>query len=125
MKNSKLYKKIVQLLLSLRGQALTPEGSQKILTSFDQKVARAGGIGLVVRKLKVMFEYFRHPKTSLTKKGLVGAALLYFILPTDVIVDVIPFVGYIDDMTAALFVWNLLSKELEKFEQQMKQNSHG
>ncbi|MBA4492920.1 YkvA family protein [Paenactinomyces guangxiensis] len=120
MKNSNLFKPIIRLLLSLRKRALTKEGSDKILQEFNQKVDRAGGIQTIVHKLKLMYEYFRHPQTSTTKKALVGAALLYFLLPTDVVVDWIPVMGYVDDVTAALFVWSLLSNELDEFEKLQK-----
>jgi uncharacterized membrane protein YkvA (DUF1232 family) len=115
-KNGNQFKRVIRLLLSLRKKALTKNGTQKILGSFNQKVKKAGGIESVIRKFKVMYEYFRHPETSAVKKSLVGAALLYFLLPADVVVDWIPVLGYVDDVTAALFVWNLLSKELDKFE---------
>lgn len=112
-KNGNQFKRVIRLLLSLRKNALTNNGTQKIP---GQKVKKAGGIESVIRKFKVIYEYFRHPDTSVVKKCLVGAALLYFLLPADAVVDGIPVLGYVDDVTAALFVWNLLSKELDKFE---------
>ncbi len=116
MKKGKQNHQVLRLLFSLRKKALTKNGTQQILNDFDQKVKKAGGIESVIHKLKVMYEYFRHPETSTVKKSLLGAALLYFLLPSDVVVDWIPVLGYTDDVTAALIVWNLLSKELEKFE---------
>lgn len=110
-------RKIVQTLKRLKQRSLTKEGERTVLDEFNHKVERVGGIGAMIEKLKVMYQYFRDPHVSKAKKGLVGAALLYFILPTDVVADWIPVAGYLDDMTAALFVWRLLSKELEFFAQ--------
>ncbi|MBD1370971.1 DUF1232 domain-containing protein [Hazenella sp. IB182357] len=107
--------KILTLLNSLRAKALTSSGEKKIVDGFNIKVKEAGGIEKIVDKLKVMYAYFRDKDTSSMKKGLVGAALLYFLLPTDVVMDFIPVVGYIDDVTAAMFVWNMLSKELDDY----------
>ncbi|MBA4541744.1 MULTISPECIES: YkvA family protein [Thermoactinomyces] len=115
-------RKIVQTLKKLKQRSLTDEGERTVLDQFNQKVERAGGIEALIEKLKVMYQYFRDPHVSKTKKGLVGAALLYFILPTDVVADWIPVAGYLDDMTAALLVWRLLSKELELFAQKSIQN---
>ena len=47
---------------------------------------------------------------------LVVAALLYFISPLDLIPDVIPFLGYADDMAVLGFILSTLGEELLKFE---------
>ncbi|MGA8941817.1 MAG: DUF1232 domain-containing protein [Thermoactinomyces sp.] len=110
------HRKMVAMLGNLKQRALSREGEKTIIDQFNDKIARAGGIQAVVHKLKVLYNYFRDPRISKMKKGLAGAALLYFILPTDVIFDWLPLLGYVDDMTAVLFVWRLLSKELDQFE---------
>ncbi|WP_169713570.1 YkvA family protein [Paludifilum halophilum] len=107
--------KVVHLLGSLRKKADTPAGKRKILDEFNDKVRRVGGIGRIIDKLNLLYEYFRHPETSRAKKALAGAALLYFILPSDVVPDFIPLLGYGDDAAAVAFVWNLLTKELDRF----------
>jgi uncharacterized membrane protein YkvA (DUF1232 family) len=40
------------------------------------------------------------PKTPVWAKGVIGAALGYFIFPLDAIPDLAPFVGYADDIGA-------------------------
>lgn len=113
--------KIIAMLQVLKKEALTKEGEKKIIDQFNRKVERVGGIQALIHKLKVMYHYFRDPEVSKKKKGLVGAALLYFILPTDVIFDWLPVVGYMDDMAAVLFVWRFLSEELDLFEKKGQQ----
>ncbi len=115
------HRKMVAMLGDLKQRALSKEGEKTIIDQFNEKVARVGGIQAVIQKLKVMYNYFRDPRVSKMKKGLAGAALLYFILPADVIFDWIPLLGYVDDVTAVLFVWRLLSKELDQFEQNCEQ----
>jgi uncharacterized membrane protein YkvA (DUF1232 family) len=83
-----------------------------------RKIQQVGGIGQVLHKLKLMIAYFRHPKTSFLKKLLVGVGFLYFFLPTDIVPDMIPLLGYLDDATVAMAIWHLFSKELEQFEKQ-------
>jgi len=88
--------------------------------NLGRKIQRAGGLGQVLYKLKLMIDYFRHPKTSLAKKLMVGAAFLYFILPSDTVPDLIPLLGFLDDAAVAMIVWHLFSKELDHFEKQYK-----
>lgn len=86
--------------------------------NLGRKIQRAGGIGQVLYKLRLMIDYFRHPKTSLVKKLMVGAGFLYFFLPTDIAPDLIPVLGYLDDAAVAMIIWHLFSRELEHFEKQ-------
>ncbi|MCS1350186.1 YkvA family protein [Mechercharimyces sp. CAU 1602] len=113
--SKKMKKRIIKKLLLLRKVAGTAQGEQKIMTTFDSKVSKVGGLSTLINKLRVMYAYFRHPDTSKKKKAIVGAALLYFIIPTDVLPDLLPFMGYVDDAAAAVIVWNLLARELDQF----------
>ena len=44
--------------------------------------------------------------------GTVGAGLLYFIIPTDMIPDFIPLIGFMDDMAVLAMIINSLQAEL-------------
>lgn len=88
------------------------------MEKLDRKIQRAGGVGRVLRTLKLMMDYFRHPETSLAKKLMVGAGFVYFFLTTDFVPDLIPLFGYVDDAALAMVIWKLFSKELEHFEKQ-------
>jgi uncharacterized membrane protein YkvA (DUF1232 family) len=48
--------------------------------------------------------------------GTVGAGLLYFIIPTDMIPDFIPLVGFIDDMAVLTMIINSLKSELKIYQ---------
>lgn len=88
------------------------------MEKLERNIRRAGGVGHVLHKWRLMIDYFRHPKTSLAKKLMVGFGFLYLFLPTDFVPDLIPFFGYVDDATLAMVIWHLFSKELEHFEKQ-------
>lgn len=118
--SKKLNGKIVAMLYRLKERAMTEEGKKQILDNFNEKIRRVGGIEQLIYKLKLMYSYFQSPDVPAAKKGLVGAALLYFLLPTDVLFDGIPIIGYMDDFTAVMWVWRFLSKELEEFEQKIQ-----
>jgi uncharacterized membrane protein YkvA (DUF1232 family) len=56
----------------------------------------------VVEKSLILFYVGNDPATPMWAKGVVGAALGYFIFPVDAIPDFVPFVGYADDLGAIL-----------------------
>ena len=62
------------------------------------KHAKAAGRE-VVEKALLLFYATQEPETPVWAKGVVYAALAYFILPTDAIPDFIPGAGYGDDLT--------------------------
>lgn len=107
---------VLRLLRRLQRDASKKEGERQILNQFNRKVERVGGSHVFLDKLQVMYRYFVDPLTSKKKKALLGAALLYFIMPMDVVADIIPGLGWVDDGVAALFVWNLLKNELNRYE---------
>lgn len=58
-----------------------------------------------VEKILLLFYAAQRPETPLWAKTVIYGALAYLILPADVIPDIIPVTGYVDDLgtvTAAL-----------------------
>ena len=51
----------------------------------------------MARETVALYFCLLDPATPLWVKGIVGAALAYFILPFDAIPDILPFVGLSDD----------------------------
>ena len=47
--------------------------------------------------------------------GIIGGGLLYFIIPTDLIPDFIPLMGFIDDIAVLTTIINALQGELVKY----------
>jgi uncharacterized membrane protein YkvA (DUF1232 family) len=46
---------------------------------------------------------------------MIGGGLLYFILPTDLIPDFIPVIGYLDDLAILTTIMNSLKKEIDEY----------
>ena len=94
-------------LLSVFSKRLSSEEIAQVCNQFYQKtdeLESAGGweIAAAARRL---WGYFSDPKSGAAVKSIAGIALLYFILPVDVIPDITPMLGYVDDlavMAAAL-----------------------
>jgi uncharacterized membrane protein YkvA (DUF1232 family) len=76
----------------------------------------------LIRKLlnnvKTLLMMLRDKKFSMEwqSKAIIIAALGYFITPTDLFPDFIPFVGYLDDAFILSLVFNVLNEEISRFE---------
>ncbi|GIN91063.1 transcriptional regulator [Siminovitchia terrae] len=88
----------------------TEEGQETILNGFEEKLQKVGSIGPFINHLKELFERFRKRQGTHYELALIGGALLYFIIPVDVIPDYIFPIGYLDDAIAVQIVLNLLIK---------------
>lgn len=109
------FHKIFRMLKILTERAKTREGKQKVEMEFNEKLKASKGIDGLINKLRVMYRYFMDPEVPIYKKAIIGAILLYFINPMDVIPDIVPVGGFIDDTVLILYGWNLLKGELDKY----------
>ncbi|MGE8203189.1 DUF1232 domain-containing protein [Heyndrickxia sp. NPDC080065] len=117
LESSNLYDKkftmasVEQELAKYEQYVQTEEGTETILNSFGEKLQKVGSIGPFINQLKDMYEKFRLKKGTPRELALMGSALIYFILPVDIIPDYIFPIGYLDDAIAVQIVINLLSKK--------------
>lgn len=72
----------------------------------------------VVYAVLLLYYVLRSPNISAADKSKIYGALGYFILPTDLVLDFIPMMGYTDDMAALLWalhtVMNNLTPEIKQ-----------
>lgn len=73
--------------------------------------------GVVLDKVQLMHAYLCDPAEPVKPKLLIGAALLYLVIPTDLIPDWFAFIGFADDMAALLYVWNQTRDVLLNYEE--------
>ncbi len=107
--------RIICVLKELMKTASTYKGKKEIKLKFNEKLKSSKGIDGIINKLKVMYSYFLDPQVLSYKKVIIGAVLLYFINPGDVMPDLIPAIGFLDDAVAVLYGWNLLQDELDDY----------
>jgi uncharacterized membrane protein YkvA (DUF1232 family) len=67
-------------------------------------------------KAYVQGSYRKLPAITLVK---IAAVMVYFISPFDFIPDVLPFIGFTDDLALVLWVGKSIKSELDEFEKQM------
>lgn len=88
-----------------RGRALTPAvirvNEQRVARGFWPKLRKVARHIPFASEAVALYYCAVDPQTPATAKALMMAALAYFVLPTDVIPDFIPGIGYTDD--AAVF----------------------
>ncbi len=73
--------------------------SEQGLSDKLAKVARRAGIKVVYLVL-LLFYALRSDKISAKDRTIIFGALGYFILPLDILPDLIPLLGYTDDLSA-------------------------
>ncbi len=73
-------------------------------------------------QVEELYEYVVHG-SDLSIKALIIGALLYFISPADFIPDVIPGIGYIDDIAIILMVYNRVKRALDSLKDRITSKS--
>ncbi|MGG1418823.1 YkvA family protein [Bacillus subtilis] len=90
----------------------------------------AGGKAILKRKnrkkciqhITIFFQMLRdwrngdYPRSQVKTLLLLTAAILYIIMPLDIIPDVILGLGFIDDAAVLGLIWTLIKKELSQYE---------
>lgn len=83
-------------------------------TTIEKKQARGflqSTIMLIPNFIKLLGRLFRDGRVPATEKALLVGAIIYVISPLDLLPDVIPFIGQVDDLyLVALVLLRLLSR---------------
>ena len=68
-----------------------------------------------IRDVRLLFKYFTDRKIPTTNKVVAVGALLYFITPIDAIPDLVPFLGFTDDIGVVGLAIKYYADKLEKY----------
>ncbi|MGE7766805.1 DUF1232 domain-containing protein [Peribacillus sp. NPDC096540] len=102
--------RVEQELIKYEQYARTEEGHRIICKDFKTKIEQVGSVGPFIEQLEQMYIEYCDDETLITERAILGSALLYFILSTDIIPDYLFPFGYLDDAIAVQFVLNRLAK---------------
>jgi len=69
-------------------------------SAFKTKLSTLSGLDKLIESAKQVHTLLRDPQTPIWVKGLCIGVLGYLILPTDVVADFVPVLGYGDDLAA-------------------------
>lgn len=89
-------------------QRYEAEYSERGLFDKLSSVAKKAGLKVVYYAL-ILYYALQSPKISVKEKALIIGALGYFILPVDLVPDVIAGAGFLDDAAALLAVIKMLT----------------
>ncbi|MGE5553437.1 MAG: DUF1232 domain-containing protein [Betaproteobacteria bacterium] len=93
----------------------TSEGQDLVRKGFLPKISGLGAVGIWADRLKLMYRYFVDTNAPAGPKILLGAALLYFIVSTDVVPDFLFPVGHLDDAFVVMLIWDQLKSVLTNY----------
>lgn len=82
---------------------------------FEDKLEKVGPKLRFAQDLLALFRYFLDAGVPWQRKALVVLALLYFISPLDSIPDLMPLIGYLDDLGVVLAVTRFMAAELQAY----------
>lgn len=85
--------------------------SDSKLTSKLAKVAKRLG-GKALEAVLILYYVMRSPDVTNADKAKIYGVLGYFILPIDLVPDLLPMVGYADDISALFWVVNVVWKNI-------------
>jgi len=80
-----------------------------------EKLERVGKKISFARDILALVNYMRDPLVSWHRKAIVVAGLIYFISPIDVIPDISPLIGYLDDLGVITALLKFLGSELTPY----------
>jgi len=115
-----------------KSKKFTEEDLEKILEKekiLEEKFKTHKGLARIWEDFKLLFgiikdyvngDYKEIPWWSIVA---IGVTLLYVINPLDLIPDVIPIVGYVDDATVVAICLKLIDKDLQKYKEWKMKNS--
>lgn len=101
---------IEQKLAKYEQYVQTAEGKNEILNGFGKKLESVGSIGPLISQMKDLYKKFHLGNGTPYELAIIGSALLYFIIPLDVIPDYLFAIGYLDDAIAVQLASNSLAK---------------
>ena len=95
-----LQLRVKQELENYERYAQTTEGEKRIHDSFASKLEQIDSAYPFIEQLTDMYQQFCNETISKEERAVLGSALLYFILSTDIIPDYLFPIGYLDDAIA-------------------------
>jgi uncharacterized membrane protein YkvA (DUF1232 family) len=107
-----------------RSKNVTRDDLKKVVESSDELLAKVKSSSLLSRQLEkikflvMMLKDYWNGEYREVPWGIIASivvALIYILIPIDLIPDFIPGAGYIDDLGLLGFVWKLISSDVEKY----------
>lgn len=94
-----------------KAKDLGESATEKDVKNVEEKMSgmKRGPLKKVWDKVVYLWEKFKSPEVPARLKITIIGALLYMVLPTDIVPDMIPGIGLIDDLTVIMIVFKEVS----------------
>ncbi len=98
-------------------ERFTGEASEEDSQRIEEKLPfmRKGPIKKIWGEVKLLWKLVKDPKAGRGAKAAAIGALIYLISPADVVPDVIPVGGLLDDVAVIILACKMLADELKKY----------
>ena len=99
-----------------------PDKLKELLIALGQIIHKKG-LKNVQEQLQFMYKYIldvyngNYTNYNLTSLIIAIAAIIYVVTPIDILPDVLPIIGWTDDVTVILYVFDIINAELEQYKQ--------
>jgi uncharacterized membrane protein YkvA (DUF1232 family) len=115
--NEKIIKDILEKTESQINQKKEEEVREQIPEKLRSLEKESSVITELIERVKFIYQMIFDPNFSISKehKYMFLAALLYFLIPTDLIMDFVPAIGLLDDAMVLKLVWKSLQDEIERY----------
>jgi len=87
-------------------------GREEVEERLWEKVERTGKKVSFIRDVMALYQYMADSNVQWYRKSIVVGALVYFITPIDLVPDIAPLIGYMDDLGVITAVLKYLGHEL-------------
>jgi len=103
---------------------LVAQAGKKLSESHDRLGEAVDELAALIRLIQAYAkgDYRDVPRTTLMAAA---AAVIYFVMPVDLIPDPLPGIGYVDDVTVVLFVLAAIQVDVDAFERWEEKNRRG
>lgn len=89
--------------------------SELVSANIWEKLEAVGKKISFAKDIVALYRYMKDSSVQWYRKGIVVAALIYFISPIDAIPDLAPLIGYLDDLGVITAVLKYLGHELMQY----------
>ena len=96
------------------------ESSKKVRQNFKEYLKKAFGSIPFAEEAVALYLLFIDPEYPTIKKGVAVFALLYFIVPVDLVPDTLPVVGFLDDAGIIAAAVNMYHKDIPVYKEKAK-----
>lgn len=101
---------------------------EKYLERLENKLRNIDTIGPILAEIPVLISlirsYIKKEYTDIPYASIIAiiAALLYFLTPTDLIADITPGIGLVDDIAVMAFALRIVKADLDVYKQWKDEN---